>query len=69
MSVRFYLNKVSKTVIITNNNIDSPEFVELIANTNEASKEKHIPDVKINSDVITVSVGSIMHPMDEDHYI
>ncbi len=42
---------------------------ELIANTVDASLEKHIPVVKINGNEISVQVGEIMHPMSEDHYI
>lgn len=42
---------------------------ELVANTEEASYEKHIPDVKIEGNKVTVQVGSEIHPMVEAHYI
>lgn len=42
---------------------------ELVANTVEASTEKHIPQVSINGDLVRVQVGSIIHPMIEEHYI
>ncbi|NQU97924.1 desulfoferrodoxin FeS4 iron-binding domain-containing protein [Candidatus Woesearchaeota archaeon] len=32
-------------------------------------KEKHVPIVTIEGDKVTVNVGSIDHPMEEDHYI
>ncbi|HPC38043.1 MAG TPA: desulfoferrodoxin [Exilispira sp.] len=38
-------------------------------NTVEASKEKHIPVIKKESDKIIVEVGSVPHPMEEKHYI
>jgi superoxide reductase len=39
-------------------------------NTTEASLEKHIPVIeKIGDNVFKVTVGSLEHPMDEDHYI
>ena len=41
----------------------------LEANTVEASFEKHIPDVAVEGDVVKVQVGSVIHPMVEEHYI
>ena len=42
---------------------------ELIENTVDASKEKHVPVAQINAGVVTVNVGSVPHPMEEKHYI
>ncbi len=69
MNTKFYLNTTSKTVILSNTIINNTEFIELTPNTSDASKEKHIPDIKINDDILTVTIGSITHPMDENHYI
>jgi superoxide reductase len=42
----------------------------LVAGENEtAAKEKHIPVVTKDGEVITVSVGSVLHPMTEEHHI
>ncbi|MBQ9980241.1 MAG: desulfoferrodoxin [Oscillospiraceae bacterium] len=41
----------------------------LVPNTTEASGEKHLPAVKVDGDVVTVNVGSVTHPMTEEHYI
>ena len=38
-------------------------------NTVDASKEKHVPVVEEKEGLVTVSVGSVLHPMSEDHYI
>ena len=35
----------------------------------EASHEKHIPVVSVEGDVVKVSVGSVSHPMSEEHSI
>ena len=35
----------------------------------EAAVEKHLPVVAVNGRSVTVSVGSVAHPMDENHYI
>jgi superoxide reductase len=45
------------------------EMEELVANTVEASQEKHIPVVSIVGNTVLVEVGSISHPMEEKHYI
>ena len=35
----------------------------------EASREKHIPVVTIDGNTVTVSVGSVTHPMTDEHNI
>ena len=35
----------------------------------EASHEKHIPVVSVNGNEVTVTVGSVIHPMAEEHSI
>lgn len=43
---------------------------ELIPNTVDASTEKHVPVVtRLDECTIKVSVGSIPHPMTEEHHI
>lgn len=42
---------------------------ELIPNTVDAAKEKHVPVVTIEGDKVTVAVGSIEHPMIDAHFI
>lgn len=44
-------------------------MTELVANTTDAANEKHVPAVEIDGDIVKVSVGSVEHPMGEDHYI
>ena len=31
--------------------------------------EKHVPQIKIEGDIVTVTVGDILHPMEDSHYI
>ncbi len=45
------------------------EMTELVANTVDASKEKHVPVVEINNTEVVVSVGAVLHPMQEVHHI
>ena len=35
----------------------------------EASHEKHIPVVTVEDNIVTVTIGSVEHPMVEEHHI
>ncbi len=39
------------------------------ANSQEAAVEKHIPEVNVEGNVCHVVVGSVIHPMTEEHWI
>ena len=39
------------------------------AGTVEASREKHIPVVEVSENAVKVVVGSVLHPMTEEHGI
>lgn len=41
----------------------------LTANTVDAAKEKHVPAVELSENEIRVHVGSVTHPMTEEHHI
>jgi superoxide reductase len=46
------------------------EAMELLkANTTDAAQEKHVPVIERSGDTVTVKVGSIEHPMLEEHFI
>lgn len=42
---------------------------ELIPNTVDAAKEKHVPVIFRDGDKVTVKVGEVPHPMTLEHYI
>ncbi len=42
---------------------------EIVANTVDAAKEKHVPVYKVNGNIVEVDVGSVAHPMTEEHLI
>lgn len=68
----FYIDKKTNTVFmkLSNNDIRADVSLEpLIENTSEGVKEKHLPLVNQVDATIHVSVGEIMHPMEEEHYI
>lgn len=45
------------------------KMAKLEAGTVEASKEKHIPVATVEGNTVKVSVGSVEHPMGEEHSI
>ena len=42
---------------------------EIIPGSVDAAVEKHVPEIAVNGDTVTVSVGSVTHPMTEEHHI
>lgn len=42
---------------------------ELIPGTTDAAQEKHVPVYEVNGNLVTVTVGSVEHPMTPEHYI
>jgi len=42
---------------------------ELIPGTTDASLEKHVPVITVEGNIVTVTVGSAIHPMTNEHYI
>lgn len=45
------------------------EMEEMVAGTVDASKEKHVPEIIVEGNLVTVKVGAVEHPMEEKHYI
>jgi len=45
------------------------EMLELSANSEDASVEKHVPYCSVNDKVVEVRIGETIHPMEEEHYI
>lgn len=76
MSTRFYKCNHCGNVIVKMVDSKVPvvccgeKMEELISNTVDASGEKHVPVVsRIDDSLIKVQVGSIPHPMLEEHHI
>ena len=45
------------------------EMLELVPNTSDGAGEKHVPVLERAGQTVTVKVGSIAHPMLEEHSI
>ena len=63
--MKFYQNKQ------TGEFVTEPQagFEEVIPNTVDAAKEKHVPVVTVEGNIVKVAVGSVEHPMTEAHLI
>ena len=44
-------------------------MVEMVPNTTDGAHEKHVPVIKVEGNLVTVTVGSVEHPMLEEHSI
>ncbi|MCI2106051.1 MAG: desulfoferrodoxin [Intestinimonas sp.] len=44
-------------------------MTELVPGSVDASAEKHVPVVSVSGNLVTVTVGSTPHPMEEKHFI
>ncbi|MBQ8921219.1 MAG: desulfoferrodoxin [Oscillospiraceae bacterium] len=65
MSMKFYQNPETGEI----GTEACPGFAEIIPNTVDAAREKHVPVIARDGQTVTVTVGSVAHPMQENHYI
>ena len=75
MNTKFYICRTCGTIIEKIHDANIPvvccgkPMQELVPNSVEASNEKHLPAVTVEDGAIKVHVGSIDHPMLDEHYI
>ena len=61
--VKFYQNEENKAIFVSLNGEEACSGAkELIANTTDAAKEKHVPVVTRKNGVLHIQVGSALHP-------
>lgn len=58
-----------KAELVDETSCDGNSMIMLVPNTEEASKEKHLPVATFDNDMLKVEVGSVLHPMSDEHYI
>jgi len=74
-NVKFYLDRDSGSLVEKIGGVggapawDGREMEPLLPNAVEASGEKHVPAIKRSGDLLEVNVGSVDHPMAQEHYI
>lgn len=75
MKVKFYICRHCGNVIHKVHDAGVPvmccgqKMEELVPNTVDASGEKHLPVAVVENGVVSVSVGSVAHPMIPEHSI
>lgn len=75
MEPKFYLCEKCKNILlkVVDGGVEpvccGQEMTLLTANTVDAAYEKHVPVVEVREDYVDVMVGSVAHPMVEEHYI
>ena len=75
MEQKFYICEHCKKIVAVVKDTFVPllccgtKMKEIIPGTTEASLEKHIPVFTVENNIVTVTVGSVEHPMLPEHYI
>ena len=67
--IKFYKEKSTGKCIPSNLSLPSDKYIELKPNTTDAAHEKHVPAYEKKDNEIIVTIGSVEHPMTEEHYI
>ena len=73
--MKFYICEQCGNIITYAKNTGVPvvccgqKMKEIIPGSVEASVEKHLPVVKVEGNLVTAVVGSVEHPMVEEHFI
>lgn len=67
--MKVYQCEKCKKTLISKESLVLDGWKELIADSTDAAQEKHVPVVTLNGNTIKVDVGSVAHPMTEEHLI
>ncbi len=67
--LKIYQCENCKKVIISKEELKLDGWKELIVGSVDAAKEKHVPVVNKKCKTVMVDVGSVAHPMTEEHLI
>ena len=73
--MKFYVCKHCGNIItfVENKNVPvvccGEKMTEIVAGSVDAAVEKHVPVVEIKGNKVDVNVGSVSHPMLEEHHI
>jgi superoxide reductase len=67
--MKVYQCENCKKTMITKDEVKLEGWVELIPCSTDAAQEKHVPVVTKKCKQVKVDVGSVVHPMSEEHFI
>ena len=75
MKMKFYRCPICGQIVAIVKKTGSPiiccgkPMEEIVPGTTDASVEKHVPVYEVKDNKVFVKVGSVEHPMQEEHYI
>ncbi|MCD8220764.1 MAG: desulfoferrodoxin [Clostridiales bacterium] len=75
MALKFYICEHCGNIIMKVKDQGVPvmccgqKMKEIIPGTTDAAVEKHVPDYRVEGNLVKVNVGSVDHPMLDVHYI
>lgn len=75
MEMKFYKCKVCGKIIAMVEETGVPtvccgeSMMEILPNTTDAATEKHVPVIAEKGNIVEITVGSVEHPMTQEHYI
>lgn len=75
MHLKFYYCKHCGKIVTLVNDSKVPTIccgdimAEIIPGTTEGVTEKHLPSIKVEGNMVTVTIGSELHPSLPEHYI
>lgn len=75
MELKFYSCEICGKIIAMVKDTGVPTICcgqpmkEIVPGSVDAAAEKHVPVVSVDGNIVTVEVGSVPHPMAEEHYI
>ena len=75
MELKFYRCKVCGKIIAIVKDTGVPticcgeEMEQIIPGTTDAAVEKHVPEYEVEGNIVKAKVGSVEHPMLEEHQI
>lgn len=73
--MKFYKCETCGNIIQFEKNVGVPvmccgkKMTEMIPGTSDGAAEKHVPVIRQEESKVVVEVGSVTHPMVEEHYI
>ena len=67
--MKFYQCEKCSKIIASKDELALEGWKELIAGSTDAAQEKHVPVAEKKCGRLRVSVGSVMHPATDAHYI
>ena len=67
--LKIYQCEACKKTLVSKVEVKVEGWKELIAGSTDAAQEKHVPVVNVSGNSVKVDVGSVAHPMTEEHLI